>query len=105
VPLLVPGAGKPATTLPAPWGPIDENGDLEISLDELTAALRRLDPGLARWAEHLLQRFDRDKNGKLSVEELPGAPTASPGTKTAAGPARSLPPPERTAVATNRDRP
>jgi Ca2+-binding EF-hand superfamily protein len=103
-PLLVAAANKPATTLPAPWGSIDENGDQEITLEELTAALRRLDPGLARWAEYLMRRFDHDKNGKLTADELPVAPTATPGTKTAAGPARAQPLAERGDVAANRAR-
>lgn len=76
-----PSTTVPPTALPSPWGSIDEDGDLAISLAELTAALRRLDPGLVRWAEHLLQRFDRDKNGKLSADELPGAPPSIPAGK------------------------
>ena len=103
-PLLVVAATKPATTLPAPWGAIDENGDLVVTLDELTAALRRLDPALARWAEYLLQRFDRDKNGKLTADEVPGAPTATPGSKTATGTSRPSAIAEPAEVATNRAR-
>jgi len=87
------GAPKAAVPMAAPWGSLDEDGDGAIGLDELTGALRRLDSGLERWAKHLLQRLDADKNGKLTPEELPGATTAGPGAKTAVAAVRPLPDP------------
>jgi len=61
----------PAGGLPPPWraGDLDANGRIDEA--ELTAVLRRLDAGLARWAAVLLRKLDRDKDGALGVDELP----------------------------------
>jgi len=83
------GPVKAGPPLPAPWASIDENGDSAIDLDELTGALRRLDSGLERWAKHLLQRLDRDKNGTLNADELSGG-TSGPGGKTTAAAGRPM---------------
>jgi Ca2+-binding EF-hand superfamily protein len=66
-----------AASLPAPWGAIDANGDGTIDADELAAALRRIDPQLARWAAEILRAADRNRDGKLEAAELPGTGTAS----------------------------
>lgn len=78
--LPLPGAApaKPASPLPPEWAVVDDNGDGAIDLEELTRALRRLDPTLARWARNLLQPLDTDRNGKLSPAELPGVGTTPP---------------------------
>lgn len=78
--LPLPGTtpAKPASPLPPEWAIVDDNGDGAIDLEELTRALRRLDPTLARWARNLLQPLDADRNGKLTPTELPGAGTAPP---------------------------
>jgi Ca2+-binding EF-hand superfamily protein len=88
--MVMPGIepAAPPSPLPPPWTAIDASGDGRVDLDELTRALRRLDPGLARWAKHLLQQVDRDGDGAASAAELPSATpagaaaTAKAGTKT-----------------------
>ena len=73
----------PGSTLPPPWSTIDRNGDGNVDVDELAAALRRLDPELARWAAIVLKTADRNGNGSLSVDEL--VPAALPTSKAGAG--------------------
>lgn len=78
--LPLPGTtpAKPASPLPPEWAVADDNGDGAIDLEELTRALRRLDPTLARWARQLLQPLDADRNGRLTPGELPGVGTRPP---------------------------
>ena len=76
LPIPAPAAAKPPSPLPPQWAALDDDGDGTIDLEELTRALRRLDPGLAQWARQLLQTLDRDRNGKLGPAELPGSNTA-----------------------------
>lgn len=78
--LALPGleAEKPTSPLPPQWATIDANGDGLIDAEELRRALQRLDPDLARWAERLLQRLDRDRSGKLGPDELPGGAAVKP---------------------------
>lgn len=73
---------KGSTTLPQHWAAIDDSSDGEIDLEELTRALRRLDPSLVQWARRLLQQLDRDGNGKLGADELPGGAKAVAPAKT-----------------------
>jgi len=84
--ITLPGAGPapPPSGLPEPWGAIDANGDGTVDLEELRAALRRLDPSLARWAQHLLRRHDTDKNGMLGPNELPRAAKPANGSTSGA---------------------
>jgi protein-export SecD/SecF family membrane protein len=58
------------SSLPAPWGLGDDNADGSLSVEELTNLLRRLDPGLARWAEQLFARLDKNRDGRLDASEL-----------------------------------
>ncbi|MBM4062980.1 MAG: hypothetical protein FJ265_18075 [Planctomycetes bacterium] len=71
-----PPAEPPRSPLPPAFAPMDEDGNGEIDLPELTRALRRIDPALARWAAALLPRLDRDRNGRLGAAELPGGAVA-----------------------------
>lgn len=91
---VLPGLESVATPsgLPPPWGDIDADGDRAIDLAELTAALRRLDPGLQRWAETILKSLDADGDAKIADKELPGNTTSAanaakkpPGAPAAAG--------------------
>ncbi|MCR9247554.1 MAG: hypothetical protein NXI31_21195 [bacterium] len=75
----------PESTLPPPWNDIDGNGDGAIDLAELNAALRRLDPGLARWAKTLLAQLDKDGDQKLGATEIPGVHPAAGATPPPAG--------------------
>lgn len=71
-----------ATGLTQPWADADNDSDNAISDKELTALLRRLDPGLLRWTKGLLSALDANKDGKLSPKELKKADPAdqaSPG--------------------------
>lgn len=78
--LPLPGTtpAKPTSPLPPEWAVADDNGDGAIDLEELTRALRRLDPSLARWARNLMQPLDADRNGRLAPTELPSGRTTSP---------------------------
>lgn len=72
----VPEASAPAAApqggaLLPPWNDNDADRNGKIDAKELAAALRRLDPSLARWAEHLLRLLDRNKDGVLDADELP----------------------------------
>lgn len=58
------------SSLPAPWGLGDDDADGTLSRDELTNLLRRLDPGLARWAEQLFALLDKNRDGQLDASEL-----------------------------------
>ena len=58
------------TGLLQPWLDADGNLDQSIDTTELTALLRRLDPGLLRWTKALLDKLDSNKDGKLSAHEL-----------------------------------
>jgi len=71
----LPGVSELPTPsgMPSPWGEIDSNGDSAIDIEELTQALRRLDPGLARWATVVMKKLDTDGDHKLTDRELPGA--------------------------------
>jgi Ca2+-binding EF-hand superfamily protein len=72
---MIPGLSLPkaGATLPADWAPIDVNGDGVVDRPELARVLRHLDPTLARWANLLLNQLDRNKNGTLEADELPGS--------------------------------
>lgn len=91
-----PGKSNQKTGLAQPWLDADGNLDESIDADELTVLLRRLDPGLLRWAKSLLSRLDTNKDGKLSAKELdesrPPAtadkPRATSGTKLIQAPRR-----------------
>jgi Ca2+-binding EF-hand superfamily protein len=80
--LSLPGLepDRPTSPLPPAWAATDANGDGLVDLAELRRALQRIDPGLARWAERLLQRLDRDRSGKLGPDELPDAATGRAAT-------------------------
>lgn len=67
-----PGVGS---MLPAPWNRCDADRDQAISKDELGLCLRRIDPSLERWVPQLLQKLDRNRDGRLQSGELP-APAA-----------------------------
>ena len=93
-----------STELTQPWADADSDSDNAISDKELTALLRRLDPGLLRWTTSLLSALDANKDGKLSSKELKKAnpangvspskpnakkkPAASAGSKAATPPQR-----------------
>jgi len=66
-----------ATLLPAPFGSWDKNRDGAIDEAELAAALRSIDPQLARWAPAILRQADRNHDGRLVTEEL-NVPTSAP---------------------------
>jgi hypothetical protein len=68
-----------ALQLPATFAALDADHSGAIDDLELAAALRRCDPSLARWAPTILVAADRDRDGKLTAEELrPAAPAALP---------------------------
>ena len=69
---LKPVASK--SSLPPPWRAIDSNGDDAIDADELAAALRRVDPELARWTKAIVAAADRNGNGRLTADELATMP-------------------------------
>ncbi|HEB53986.1 MAG TPA: EF-hand domain-containing protein, partial [bacterium] len=66
--------------LPQPWFDADRDGDGTIDASEFRQLLRNLDPGLLRWAQRLLQRLDKNGDGKLSPAEVspPTGATAAP---------------------------
>ncbi|MCA8949095.1 MAG: hypothetical protein KDE27_06320 [Planctomycetes bacterium] len=72
------------SALPAPWGDIDTSGDAAIDAGELAAALRKLDPALARWAAAILAKLDRNQSGKVESDEIPGAGSGLKSTSKAA---------------------
>jgi hypothetical protein len=73
--------------LPAPWHTVDQDQNLQLDAVEFTAALRRLDPQLERWAEPLWRALDADRDGVLQASELTLAPTpAATGKAPAPGP-------------------
>jgi Ca2+-binding EF-hand superfamily protein len=79
------GPGK--ARLPAPWHTVDQDQNLQLDAVEFTAALRRLDPQLERWAEPLWRALDADRDGVLQASELTLAPTpAATGKAPAPGP-------------------
>ncbi|MEY3161485.1 MAG: hypothetical protein RIT25_1476 [Planctomycetota bacterium] len=61
-----------ATILPSPFDSWDLDASGAIDPSELGLALRRVDPQLARWAEAALPGLDRNKDWRLSGEELRG---------------------------------
>lgn len=67
-----------------PWHDNDADGNGRIDRDELAAALRRIDPSLARWAEALLRALDLDRDGQLDAAELPATRRAARSASTAA---------------------
>ncbi|MBL9079131.1 MAG: hypothetical protein JNL08_16635 [Planctomycetes bacterium] len=72
------GAADPARgSLPAPWQAGDRDGNGRLDAAELADLLRRLDPMLARWAEHLVRALDRDGDNALDHKELPVPETPS----------------------------
>lgn len=81
-----------ATSLKQPWLDADANLDQAIDAVELTALLRRLDPGLLRWTNSLIQKLDSNKDNKLSATELAKTEPPAPATQApAARPAGRLP--------------
>jgi Ca2+-binding EF-hand superfamily protein len=66
---------RPPSRLPPGLAQSDTDGDESLSPRELEAALRRIDPGLARWAPKVLADADTNRNGALGRSELlPYAP-------------------------------
>lgn len=61
-----------ATILPPPFDSWDLDASGAIDPSELALALRRVDPQLARWAEATMPGLDRNKDWRLSAEELRG---------------------------------
>lgn len=63
--------GKPvAAQRVAATTSLDADGDSLVTLEELTIALRRVDPALARWATVIAKAADRNGDGKLLISEL-----------------------------------
>jgi Ca2+-binding EF-hand superfamily protein len=77
-------ATKATSALTGPWTQADEDGDGVVSHPELAAALRRIDPDLARWTGQVLAGIDRNRDGRIGPEELPG-PVVAPTAKAMAG--------------------
>lgn len=92
-PLAGPGGSVPK--LGGVWSEIDRNGSGGIDEAELGAALRRIDPQLARWAAQVLAGRDDDHNGWLAASELPGAGTEEPPAPAPALPEAPRVPPVR----------
>ena len=68
--------------LPQPWFDGDRDKDGAIDLNELRGVLRSLDPDLLRWANALMRKADRNRDGQLSRLELQStAPQQGPATK------------------------
>jgi Ca2+-binding EF-hand superfamily protein len=67
-----PAAAAGASLLSAPWAAADRDRSQTIDANELATVLRRLDPSLAVWAAELLRALDRNHDGVLQPEELPG---------------------------------
>lgn len=61
-----------ATILPSPFDSWDLDASGAIDPSELALALRRVDPQLSRWAEAAMPGLDRNKDWRLSAEELRG---------------------------------
>jgi Ca2+-binding EF-hand superfamily protein len=74
------------TSLKQPWLDADANLDQAIDAAELTALLRRLDPGLLRWTKSLIQKLDGNKDNKLSATELAKTEPPAPATQAPAAP-------------------
>lgn len=73
---------KSPAGLPPQWAALDLDGDGRIDVGDLANALRRIDPDLARWAPQLLRACDKNHDGTLGPDELPGpkAGQVPPGT-------------------------
>jgi Ca2+-binding EF-hand superfamily protein len=87
-PVAAPPDKKPTTTtttLGEPWATADADHSQAIERIELAAALRRIDPQLARWTDRVLAAADRNGNGRLDPGELPSAAAAA-----AAAPAETV---------------
>ncbi len=68
------GAALPTNSpLMPPWSAADRDANGTISVEELRAVLRRLDPALDGWATELLRALDRNRDGVLQPDEVPGA--------------------------------
>lgn len=61
-----------AMILPSPFDSWDLDASGAIDPSELALALRRVDPQLSRWAEAAMPGLDRNKDWRLSAEELRG---------------------------------
>jgi Ca2+-binding EF-hand superfamily protein len=61
----------PAPPLPPAWAALDRDRTQTIDLRELSAALRRVDPQLDRWAGKVHAGSDKNNDGQLRVNELP----------------------------------
>jgi Ca2+-binding EF-hand superfamily protein len=85
---LLPATGE---ALAPPWRTADQNRDGRIDERELAAMLSRLDAALAQWAAAWLRELDRNRDGVLQADELPGHKPA--GERTAAAPGLPLLPP------------
>jgi hypothetical protein len=63
--------------LPAPYATWDRDANGNLDAPEIAAALRRIDPDLARYAPRVLDHLDRDGDHKVGAAELevrtPGA--------------------------------
>ena len=59
-----------ASGLRQPWLGADADANQAIDPIELGALLRRLDPALLRWTKNLIEKLDKDRDGKLSAAEL-----------------------------------
>ncbi len=86
-----PAAGS---LLLPPWAAGDADHNNTIDAGELAAMLRRLDPSLDRWAAELLRCLDRNRDGILQSEELPG-PAAARAAAAVSGPGTGQLPKER----------
>lgn len=67
-----------ATILPSPFDSWDLDASGAIDPSELGLALRRVDPQLSRWAESVMPGLDRNKDWRLSGEELRGQEPKAP---------------------------
>ena len=70
MPASATGDASAESPLLQPWGLGDADADGNLTLEEFTAVLRRVDAGLVKWARHLFARLDKDRNGKLDAREL-----------------------------------